>query len=83
MLAGRDRIVDNDRTRAFVARLASADTTTIEYPEAHHTLEFEPDPGQYARDLISWIEGRWPDPRDRGDTALDGRTRAEPSRSRS
>ena len=28
----------------------------IEYPEAHHTLEFEPDPTRYAFDLIVWLE---------------------------
>ncbi|QDV33673.1 alpha/beta fold hydrolase [Tautonia plasticadhaerens] len=62
MLAGRDRIVDNDRTRAYFSRIASADTQEVEYPEAHHTLEFEADPGRYARDLIGWIEARWPVP---------------------
>jgi alpha-beta hydrolase superfamily lysophospholipase len=56
MLAGRDRIVDNARTLATVRSLASTDRTVIEYPEAHHTLEFEPDPTRYARDLIDWIE---------------------------
>ncbi|RUL88503.1 alpha/beta fold hydrolase [Tautonia sociabilis] len=60
MLAGRDRIVNNDRTRAYFDRLASPDRQILEYPDAHHTLEFEPDPGQYARDLISWIDSRWP-----------------------
>jgi alpha-beta hydrolase superfamily lysophospholipase len=59
MLAGRDRIVDNDRTRAYFDRVASTDRQVIEYPDAHHTLEFEDDPGQYARDLISWIDARW------------------------
>jgi acylglycerol lipase len=56
MLAGQDRIVDNDRTRAYFDRLASRPKTLIEYPEAHHTLEFEPDPSRYARDLIGWID---------------------------
>ena len=41
---------------ADVESLASQDRTIIEYPEAHHTLEFEPDPSRYARDLIEWIE---------------------------
>jgi alpha-beta hydrolase superfamily lysophospholipase len=56
MLAGKDRIVDNARTLATVQSLASKDQTIIEYPEAHHTLEFEPDPTRYARDLIDWID---------------------------
>jgi alpha-beta hydrolase superfamily lysophospholipase len=56
MLAGRDRIVDNAKTRALVARTASDRREVIEYPEAHHTLEFEPDPSRYARDLVAWLE---------------------------
>jgi alpha-beta hydrolase superfamily lysophospholipase len=56
MLAGQDRIVDNARTLAYFQRLASADRQVIEYPEAHHTLEFEAEPTQYARDLIGWVE---------------------------
>jgi alpha-beta hydrolase superfamily lysophospholipase len=56
MLAGHDRIVDNARTLAYFHRLASPDKQVIEYPEAHHTLEFEPDPTRYARDLIAWLD---------------------------
>ncbi len=54
MLASEDRIVDNIKTRAYFDRLASLDKTVIEYPGAHHTLEFEPDPSLYARDLSDW-----------------------------
>src|SRR5262249_13754042 len=43
LLAGQDRIIDNARTRAFVAHCTEA-PEVIEYPGAHHTLEFEPDP---------------------------------------
>ena len=60
MLGGQDRIVDNDRTRAYFNRLASRDRRIIEYPEGHHTLEFEPDPSVYARDLADWLEGSLP-----------------------
>jgi alpha-beta hydrolase superfamily lysophospholipase len=56
LLAGQDRIIDNDRTRRFVARFASADKETIEYPEAHHTLEFEPEPEKFVDDLRRWLE---------------------------
>jgi acylglycerol lipase len=55
MLAGRDRIADNQRTLAYFERLASADRKVIEYPECHHTLEFEPDPSAYALDLVEWF----------------------------
>jgi acylglycerol lipase len=56
MLAGQDRIVDNARTLDYFRQLASADRQVIEYPEGHHTLEFDPDPTAYACDLIGWIE---------------------------
>jgi len=56
MLAGRDRIVDNRSTRAYFEGLGSERKTVIEYPEAHHTLDFEPDPGRYVRDLVGWID---------------------------
>ena len=56
MLAGRDRIVDNERTLDYFHKLASADRQVIEYPEGHHTLEFEPDPSQYALDLVAWLD---------------------------
>lgn len=56
MLAGHDRIVDNARTLDYFHRLGSTDCKVIEYPEGHHTLEFDPDPTAYARDLIGWIE---------------------------
>ena len=57
MLAGKDRIVDNARTLQYFHRLASADHRLIEYPEGHHTLEFEADPSRYANDLASWFDG--------------------------
>jgi alpha-beta hydrolase superfamily lysophospholipase len=56
LLAEKDRIVNNTRTRQFVERLASPDRKIIEYPGAHHTLEFEPNPEIYLRDLLSWLQ---------------------------
>jgi alpha-beta hydrolase superfamily lysophospholipase len=58
LLAGQDRIIDNARTRRFVESFATADRTIVEYPEAHHTLEFEPRPHRYLDDLIGWLERR-------------------------
>ncbi len=60
MLAEHDRIIDNARTRRFVARFAAADKQIIEYPGTHHTLEFEPDPEIFLRDLINWLEKHCP-----------------------
>lgn len=55
MLAGRERIVDNDRTRDFFGRIAASDKVLLEYPDAGHTLEFEDDPTRYLEDLRDWI----------------------------
>ena len=55
VLAGQDRIIDNGPTRAFVERFASGDRQVIEYPQGHHTLEFEPDPATYFADLTRWL----------------------------
>ena len=57
VLAGRDRIIDNDRTRAFFDRFAVSEKTLLEYPEAHHTLEFEPEAEPIFADMIGWIRG--------------------------
>ena len=56
MLAGHDRSVDNAKNRAYFERLNSTHKRVIEYPDAHHTFEFEPDPSQYARDLVNWFD---------------------------
>lgn len=50
-LAGIDDIIDNDRTKEFVRRLSWSSRRIIEYPKAHHTLEFEEDPGPFWADL--------------------------------
>jgi acylglycerol lipase len=60
MLAGQDRIVDNERTLAYFRRLATTDREAIAYPEGHHTLEFEPDPSRYALDLVGWLDRHFP-----------------------
>ncbi len=67
-LAGRDRIIANDKTRAFFKAFPATDKTVLEYPEAQHTLEFEPDPTRYAQDLIAWLIPRLQG----GDPAVDG-----------
>lgn len=55
LLAGQDRIIDVARTRRFVERFRSRDKTIITYENAHHTLEFEPDPEVFINDLIAWL----------------------------
>ena len=56
MLADQDRIVHNNRTLAYWRRVASNQKSVIRYPDGHHTLEFDPDPTRYARDLAVWFD---------------------------
>lgn len=56
VLAGRDRIVDNERTKRFITRLAATDKTVREYSTGAHTLEFESDVDAYLDDLTAWLE---------------------------
>ncbi len=55
VLAGRDSMVRNERTRAYLAELASDDTTLLEFKTASHTLEFEPAPIPFFDDLSDWV----------------------------
>jgi len=55
MLAGRDRIIDNQQTRELVNDFGSTDTAILEYPDAAHTLEFDTDRDTIFGDLIRWI----------------------------
>ena len=63
LLAGHDRIVDNARTRAFVASFPTRQNHVIDYPEAHHTLEFEADDHPFVDDVLRWIGRRINSPR--------------------
>jgi len=55
-LAGKDRIIDNAATRALVEAMPSVCRRIAEYPGACHTLEFEPAPSAWFRDLAAWID---------------------------
>lgn len=55
MLAGRDRIIDNAATREWSRALGTRELTLHEYPDAQHTLEFEPHPEQFVADLLAWL----------------------------
>jgi alpha-beta hydrolase superfamily lysophospholipase len=54
-LAGEDRVIDNERTRRYVARFP-APVQIIEYPHNQHTLEFEPSVEQFRADLLTWLD---------------------------
>ena len=55
VLAGRDRIVDNGRLRRFFQALPHGAKRLLYYPEAHHTVEFEPDPEPFFEELARWM----------------------------
>ena len=55
LLAGDERIIDNDKTRAFVEGLGWPTVQVNNYPESRHSLEFEPERGGYFVDLASFI----------------------------
>jgi acylglycerol lipase len=57
-LAAHDRIIDNARTREFVRRISWPERQIVEYPGTHHTLEFEPDPEPFLRDLVEWMTAK-------------------------
>jgi alpha-beta hydrolase superfamily lysophospholipase len=59
LLAERDRIIDNTKTRAFVKRFPTPDLTVKEYSGAHHTLEFEPGGPVFVDDVVNWLKVRF------------------------
>ncbi|MEJ7594374.1 MAG: alpha/beta fold hydrolase [Planctomycetaceae bacterium] len=58
MLAGRDRIIDNPKTRVLLTRFGTNHLTSVCYPDACHTLEFEPDRIAIFSDLTEWLGKR-------------------------
>lgn len=54
-LAGDERIVDNEKTRAFVRGLNWPAVHVTEFPQARHSLEFETIADEYVRKLVSFI----------------------------
>lgn len=58
LLAGQDRVISNTGTRTFVQRFPATDLSVIEYPPAHHTLEFEGAAHPFVADIQHWIEQR-------------------------
>jgi alpha-beta hydrolase superfamily lysophospholipase len=58
MLAGRDRIIDNEATQALFNRFGSTDRHLLVYEHAAHTLEFEPNRERIFDDLIGWLTRR-------------------------
>lgn len=55
MLAGHDQIIDNTATGQLVARFGAERQTVRRYPDAQHTLEFEPNRERFVSDVIDWL----------------------------
>ncbi|HUQ68919.1 MAG TPA: alpha/beta fold hydrolase [Planctomycetaceae bacterium] len=62
MLAGRDDVIDNARSRAWFERLTTSRKKLVEYPAARHTLEFEEEPDRFIDELIAWLNTAVSDP---------------------
>ena len=59
LIAGQDKIIDNEKTIAFVKRFASGSLTVRDYPEAHHTFEFEPEPQKHIEEIEEWLQAQF------------------------
>ena len=57
MLAGDERIIDNDRTREFIRDLRWPGCRITTFDTARHSLEFEDDPECYFTDVVQFIDG--------------------------
>ena len=55
MLAGKDRIIDNARTKHLLTTLPIRQMTSIVYPDAEHTLEFGVQRDTFVADMVSWL----------------------------
>lgn len=69
MLAGDEHIIDNEKTRSYVADLGWNETRVTQYATARHTLEFDM-PDRFVADLVAFIK-----------TISDARTSDPPTRS--
>lgn len=56
MLAGRDRIIDNPATRRYLTQTRANLQTIVEFPQAQHTLEFEPNRDDFIDRLLRWFD---------------------------
>ncbi len=55
LLAADDRIIRNELVRGFVEKFVTPDKQIIEYAGASHTLEFEPRPALFLKDIHDWL----------------------------
>jgi alpha-beta hydrolase superfamily lysophospholipase len=55
ILSERDKIIDNEKTRAVIGKLVGVNLNVIVLPGAH-TLEFEPDPAEFYRRVVEAVQ---------------------------
>lgn len=61
LLAGRDRIIRNQRTERWIRRVAATGPRVEHFPDYAHTLEFSAHPERFAEVLGNWARaGRRP-----------------------
>lgn len=56
LLAGDERIIDNDATRDFVSNLPWKDKRISIYPKSRHTIEFGEERDRFVGDIIAWLK---------------------------
>ena len=64
-----DKMMKVPETRRWFEGLGVEDKTYVAYPDAGHTLDFEPDRTRYLADMLGWLSARVPSgsPRSTGD----------------
>ena len=55
MLAGHERVIDNQKTREWFESLPSPNKHLSEFPDASHTIEFEKDPTQFFNAITGFL----------------------------
>ncbi len=56
LLAGKDQIVDTEKTSAFFKKQSQLKTDIEIFPDWHHTLEFEEEASKLYDTIFNWIE---------------------------
>ncbi len=56
LLAEHDEIIDTQKTRSRVERFVSPRKKILRYPGMTHTLEFEPNPDLWRKDVLAWLD---------------------------
>ena len=65
-----DAMMDVSKTRRWFLGLGIEDKTYVGYPDAGHTLDFEPDRTKYVADMLAWLSDRVSLPSSRSPSGL-------------